>query len=733
MKIAGRKPLFGDPVGGRLTLESLVVEAAAAARPPERLTVSEAAAKYRKLNNPGAYVGPWLNETTPYLREPMDVLQSLEFQSMVFAGPAQTGKTDMVLNWILYSAVCDPADMMLVQTSNLTARDFSMRRIDRLHRHSEIMKSKLVAGKSADNTFDKHYRSGMMLTLSWPSVNELSGKPIPRLWLTDYDRMDEDVDGEGNAFDLAQKRATTFKRYAMCVAESSPGFVVDNPKWVRKTRHEAPPTRGILALYNRGDRRRWYVPCASCGHKFEPAFELLDYPDSQDLLEAAEAAVMRCPSCNFAHTHGPTDHGGPGKFGLNNAGRWVQDGMVWTPEGVLRGKPFRSTIASFWMKGAAAAFSDWKTLVHRYLLAEAEYENTMSEEALKTTVNTDQGEAYVPKSLANDRVPESIKARARDYGDRVVPAAVRFLIATVDVQKNRFVVQIQGVAPNSDVYVIDRFEIKHSKRQDKERPGQFLWVNPGAYPEDWKLVAEQVLQRSYPLSDGSGRHMGIKLTLCDSGGKAGVTANAYNFVRWLRAGDPDFETDEDQEEEVTGSNEEEGSYKWVPGMAGRFLLVKGASTKTAPRVSMTYPDSQRKDRNAGARGEIPVLLMNTNMLKDMVDNRLDRTDPGGKFCFPNWLDDNFYIELTVEVKDPNKGWLNPKRYRNESWDLLAYCMAATVTPIIALDQLDMHNNPPGWAEEWDRNDFVFHAEKEARPMTPQKKRPSLAELAEGLA
>ena len=56
------------------SLESIIVAAAEQVRPPERLTVSEAAHKYRRLHNIGSYSGPWLNEMTPYLVEPMDCL-----------------------------------------------------------------------------------------------------------------------------------------------------------------------------------------------------------------------------------------------------------------------------------------------------------------------------------------------------------------------------------------------------------------------------------------------------------------------------------------------------------------------------------------------------------------------------------------------------------------------------------------------------------------------------------
>ena len=695
------------------------------------MTVAEAAEKYRRLNNPGSYVGPWTNEMTPYLVEPMNELQSLDFTSVIFAGPAQCGKTEIINNWVGYSAKCDPADMMIVQTSNITARDFSIRRIDRLHRHSPDIGEMLIGGKHGDNTFDKHYRSGMMLSLSWPAINELSGKPIPRQAITDLDRMPEDIDGEGNVVALTQKRGTTYGRHAMTLAESSPGFTVDNPKWVRKSKHEAPPTKGILAWFNKGDRRLWYWDCVYCHQKFEPSFDLLQYPDSEDFMEAAEQTVLVCPHCAGKYHHDPSDHG-PGKHEMNNSARWIKDGQTWQRDGSITGVAARSSSASFWLKGVAAAFSDWPTLVHRTLTAEAEYDSHGGEESLKTTVNTDRGEAYTPKSHANDRVPEQIMATAREYGQKVVPEGVRFLVASVDVQKNRFVVQVHGIctdglALNKDIYVIDRFEIKYSKRPDPEREGQFQWVNPGAYPEDWKLLGEELILKSYPLSDDSGRRMGVKMTVCDSGGKAGVTTNAYDFVRWLRKGDEDF-----GEYELENAPADVGTYKWEPNMAARFLLVKGASAKNAPRIALSYPDSQRKDRNAGARGEIPVLMMNTNTLKDMVDHRLDRVATGGRFCFPAWLPQTFYIELTVEHKDPNKGWLNPKQYRNESWDLLAYCMAAILTPTIALDHMDP-TELPSWAEAWDKNDLVFDPETKATPFEAEKKRKSLAEIGRNLA
>ena len=339
------------------TLEEMIVATAEAIRPPERLTVSQSAEKYRYLNNPGSYIGPWDNKIAPYLVEPMDTLTSTDQTGMIFAGPARCGKSDLFLNWTTHTAICDPADMMVVHMTRSTARDWSLGDLQKAFRHSTALGAKVIPGRQNMNVHDIRFLSGMRILVKWPTITELSGKTIPRLWLMDYDRMDENISGEGNPYDLTRKRAQTFGRYGMTVAESSPGFEIENPRWLAKTPHEAPPTKGILALYNRGDRRRWYWRCPKCKGPFEGDFRMISWPETRDQLEAAEAATLACPLCDFALTHdaGP---GQPGKHGLNQGGKWLRDGTMWDDDGSVRGTPQRSDIASFWLKGVSAAFID---------------------------------------------------------------------------------------------------------------------------------------------------------------------------------------------------------------------------------------------------------------------------------------------------------------------------------------------------------------------------------------
>lgn len=712
-------------------IEEMIAASAGGIRPPERLTVAQAAEKYRFLNNPGSYVGYWDNTIAPYLVEPMECLTSVDYLGMIFAGPARTGKSDMFFNWLAHTAICDPADMMHVLMTMNVARDWSQKDLRRAFRHSQDLGKTVAPGRHNQSTHDIRFMSGMHLLVKWPTITELSGKTVGRNWISDYDRIPESVDGEGNAYDLTAKRAQTFRRNGMTVAESSPGFEIEEPNWVAKTPHEAPPTKGILALYNRGDRRRWYWKCPHCRNAFEPDFKLLVIPDSADHVEAAEATVMACPHCAGVIWHDGRD-GVPGKNELNQVdlgnARWVRDGQVWLPaENRVEGVAFRSDLASFWMKGPAAAFTTWRDLALKYLKAEEEYERTGSQEALKTTINTDQGLPFLPRGVNEGRLWEDVKAMSRDMGVKVVPEGVRFLVATVDVQKNRFEVQVHGFSRGGDITVIDRFAITKSQRLDDD--GDPDRVAPASYVEDWDLLVEQVLLKTYPLGDGSGRHMSIKMVGCDSGGAAGdrnstdrkhdtsTTKNAYAFWRRLKAAD--------------GTTETLGGVTIPAGLHNRFQLLKGSSNKQAPRVQLTHPDSERKDRNAGARGEIPVLMVNTGSLKDQLNVMLDRKVPGGgRLNFPDWLPDTFWAEMVAEVRTTD-GWTKVSD-RNEAWDLLVYSIAVALYRPIRVEHLDW-DDAPRWAAELDQNSLVFDpVTREAVEAKPDGGK-SLEELAALLA
>lgn len=669
------------------------------------MTVTDCAKKYVVIKRPGARSGHWSESETPYMVEPQNLLSSRELQAIIFVGPSQSGKTEgLIINWLGYTVMQEPMDMIVFNPTQQNARDFAVRRVDRLNANSPKIRDRLIRARAFDNKGSKTYKSGFILNLSWPTTSEMAGKPVPHIALTDYDRMDDSVGDEGSPFDLAFMRTTTFKSFAMTVAESSPSRPIEDMRWIPSTPHEAPPCKGILSLYNRGDRRRLYWPCPYCADYFEGRWEHIKYEPHENVWDAADTVRMKCPNCDEEIFPDQRQY-------MLEYSVWLKDGQrIDMDKGIIVGDAPRTRIASFWMRGVAAGFQTWGSLVVKYLNALREFERTASETALQQFHNNDLGEPYVAKSQELERLPEVLMDRAEPFEEKHVHSAVRFLIATIDVQTRMFVVQVHGIGPGTpyDISIVDRWRIKRSNRINPEVEG-YDFVRPGTYQEDWEILIEEVMKRTYPLDDGTGRRMGIKLTCCDSGGEDGVTTQAYNFYRSLRK----------------------------RGQAARFHLVKGNPTAGAPRTYIDYPDSRQKSRFAVAKGDVPVLFLNSNMLKDALNHRLNSLEPGkGMIRFPAWLPMWFYKELCVEHRDEKGRWIATRGIRNEAWDLLYYCIGVCASSLVRAEQINWVS-PPIWADHWSKNPMIIDGAKEEEAAEALTRRPKksidFAALGEELA
>ena len=80
-------------------------------------------------------------------------------------------------------------------------------------------------------------------------------------------------------------------------------------------------------------------------------------------------------------------------------------------------------------------------------------------------------------------------------------------------------------------------------------------------------------------------------------------------------------------------------------------------------------------------------MLNPNVLKDQLDGMLT----SGAINYPGWLDDTWFQELCLEVREL-KGWVG--RGRNESWDLLYYCLGSLAW--YGVERWDWEK-PPTWA------------------------------------
>ena len=176
--------------------------------PPEQLTVSEWAEKYRILDAKSAAMpGPWSNDVTPYLKGVMDEFNNYETEKIVFVKPTQVGGTEALQNMIGYIVMQDPAPTMIVYPTDTLAKSISENRLQ------PMLKATPEIAKKFDDTsplLELHF-DGMYLTLAGSnSPSGLASKPIRFLMMDEVDKYPGASNKEANPIKLATERTKTF-------------------------------------------------------------------------------------------------------------------------------------------------------------------------------------------------------------------------------------------------------------------------------------------------------------------------------------------------------------------------------------------------------------------------------------------------------------------------------------------------------------------------------------------
>ena len=647
----------------------VVLAALPALMPARRISVPAWAEENRRLETP-TYRGPWRNSFAPYMVEPANMMTSRRFGAVVLAGPARSVKTEsLVQNTVGHRIACMPRHMLAVAPTQEAAREFSVSKLDPFLRANRSLADRLLKTRNADAIHAKRFLGNMRLRIGWPVISQLSMTDIPDVLFTDYDRMPDDVQGEGNPFDLGRKRNQQFGTLGKTCAESSPGRPILDDDWRPSTRHEAPPCTGILSIYNRGTRGQWYWTCPECKEPFRPLYETLQCADEGSAGERARTTEMVCPHCG--HCIAPDR-----KTALNRAGFWLHE----TDDGRLvriDDEAVRDTdIASFWFEGPAAALQDWQQLKLRHLQAEEEFLRTGDEESLKATVNIDQGRPYRPRALTvgEGLVPEALKALADDYPLGIAPAGTRFVTVQVDVQGYRFAVGTKAWGVGLERWLIERHDIVNPPKGAPNAAGRA--INPPTYFEDWAVLFD-LLDKPFPVAGGDIALL-PRAMVVDSGGAPGSTGHAYRFLLEAQR----------------------------RGLGHRVFLVKGEGGDR-PRAVLREPEQVLGNRKV-KRQRFKIIFAGTDKLKDEGAAALMRKEAGpGKAHLSRALPNSVYEEYCAEHR-LEKGWARKKRgLANESLDHEVYGKALVI--VLGGEKIDW-GNPPEWAREPAANSYGVRQE-----------------------
>lgn len=406
-----------------------------------------------RLLPPGsAEPGPWRSSRSPYMIHIVHACIQPKNKRVIAVMGSQMGKTAGLMNVIGHRLDDDPAPIIYVGPTRNNIDNVIEPKIMDLIKGVPTLWAKMAKGKKATKT---HKRiAGVSLRLAWAgSPTELASDSAVLVLVDEIDRMDDNVKGEGNVFELAEARTSTYPD-GRVIGTSTPTIgnvdtfihpVTGLEHWAVSDTVASP----IWRLWQEGTRHEWAWPCPHCGEYFIPRFKHLAWPEKSTPDEARQKASLQCPSCAELITDAY-------KAEMNKRGVYVAPGQSVTKSGEIVGEAdtYNSDTASFWVSGICS-FSSKKTfgfLAKKFLAAVRSGE----QERIQGVINTDFGELF---KIGGDAPEWTVVAeRKRGYKEGNVPQGVNLLTAGVDVQKNRLVYVVRGWGSKYESWLIEHGE-----------------------------------------------------------------------------------------------------------------------------------------------------------------------------------------------------------------------------------------------------------------------------------
>lgn len=365
-------------------------------QPPENLTVSEWAEKYRMLDSKtSAIPGPWRNEKTPYLREIMDEFINYDTEEIIFCKPSQVGGTEAMQNMLGYVIQQDPSPTLIVYPTDTLAESISKNRLEPMIRASKPLRKLYNENESSklELQFD-----GMYLSLNGAnSPSALASKAIKYLFLDEVDKYPGASKKEADPIRLARERTKTFTNQRKIYMTSTPTLQTGHI-W--------------QALQGADIEKHYFVPCPHCGEYIELKFSNLRFPSGDDLdnSERADMAVYVCQECGCKITDQDRDN-------MIRYGEWRE----------VRRNTKASKKVAFWINTLYSPFVRFSEIVKEFL------DSKDNPDLLQNFVNSWLAEPWEDTKLKTDA--DMVMERQTDLPQLVVPSWARYLTAGVDVQE----------------------------------------------------------------------------------------------------------------------------------------------------------------------------------------------------------------------------------------------------------------------------------------------------------
>ena len=402
-----------EKAGRKAPYSAWIMAALRVLKPPENLTVSEWADKYRVLSpKDSAAPGRWHTSRTPYLEQPMNCFNDLHVRDITFVAGTQLGKTVMEQNMIAYAIDQEPGPMLIVYPTDKLAEFTSQNRLQPMIALSEPLRKKFDAEHS--QRLELQFADMYIALVGANSASGLSSRPVQYVFFDEIDKFPRWTGQEADPLKLAEERTKTFYNRKI-VKVSSPTLKTGNI-WQGWERAEA--------------RYEYFVPCPHCGAYQTFQMKNLRWPEETKPHDAARVASYHCEACDEIIED-------KRKMQMLRDGEWRPVG-----EAVARPRKVAFHLSSF--------YSPWLTFGD---IAAEFLSSKDAPEKLMNFINSWLAEPW--EDRASRMKSDVVAEKALPYERGVVPEKAQLLTCGVDVQLDHFWYSVRAWGPHMTSWLVE--------------------------------------------------------------------------------------------------------------------------------------------------------------------------------------------------------------------------------------------------------------------------------------
>lgn len=414
-------------------------------KPPEKITVSEWAEKYRRFDADSPVPGPWKHANAPYLVEIMDALSVHDpCEEVDLIKCAQSGGTAAVENWLGYISDVAPGPFLWVQATKLAAQNWAAEKFwpmvsatPRLdpEKGGTIRPLAQADGKGSKQDRILFNRSASYIALAGAnSAATLRQKTMRYAVEDDLDQFPDDLDKQGSPEAMVDQRLKVFRSRGLS----------------KRAKISTPTLKGTSKIERavaQSDLREFYFKCIHCSDRFRIIWEPesdgerdIQWPDGKP----AEAyLVSRCCGAVIHHWQKRQMVQTDGWLSVQIDGDKSPLFMSEDEFQTLRAKMPASRKRGFNIHGMLTFFQTWADMAEGWAAAQGD------QNAMKAWCMLMLGAPFPVKSDMPD-FEELSKLVEQDWGFDRIPVGPIAITQGADVQGDGIYVERVGWGPNAE-------------------------------------------------------------------------------------------------------------------------------------------------------------------------------------------------------------------------------------------------------------------------------------------